>query len=100
MFTAHSSISLTAHYRVPTVYPWRFFAEEGGLLSYGSEMRDEFKVAAAYADRILKGEKPTDLPVQAPTKYELVLNMTTAKALGLNVSSNFSSLLTRSLNRG
>jgi putative ABC transport system substrate-binding protein len=85
-------ISLTAHHRVPTVYPWRFFAEEGGLLSYGSEMRDEFRVAASYADRILKGEKPTDLPVQAPTKYELVLNMTTAKALGLNVSQQFQQL--------
>ena len=85
-------ISLTAHYRVPTVYPWRFFAEEGGLLSYGSEMRDEFRVAASYADRILKGEKPTDLPVQAPTKYELVLNMITAKALGLNVSQQFQQL--------
>ena len=85
-------ISLTAHYRLPAVYPWRFFAEEGGLLSYGSEMRDEFRTAASYADRILKGEKPTDLPVQAPTKYELILNMSTAKALGLNVSQQFQQL--------
>jgi putative ABC transport system substrate-binding protein len=85
-------IALTARYRVPTVYPWRFFAEEGGLLSYGSEMRDEFRTAASYADRILKGEKPTDLPVQAPTKYELILNMTAAKALGLNVSQQFQQL--------
>jgi putative ABC transport system substrate-binding protein len=85
-------IALAARHRLPTVYPWRFFVEEGGLLSYGSEMRDEFKDAASYADRILKGEKPTDLPVQAPTKYELILNMTTAKALGLNVSQQFQQL--------
>jgi putative ABC transport system substrate-binding protein len=85
-------IALTARHRLPTVYPWRFFAEEGGLLSYGSEMRDEFRDAASYADRILKGEKPTDLPVQAATKYELVLNMTKAKALGLSVSQQFQQL--------
>ena len=85
-------IALAARHRLPTVYPWRFFAEEGGLLSYGSEMRDEFRDAASYADRILKGEKPTDLPVQAPTKYELIVNMTTAKALGLNVSQQFQQL--------
>jgi putative tryptophan/tyrosine transport system substrate-binding protein len=85
-------VSLTAHHRIPTVYPWRFFPEQGGLLSYGSEMRDEFRTAAAYADRILKGEKPIDLPVQAPTKYELVINLTTAKALGLKVSQQFQQL--------
>jgi putative ABC transport system substrate-binding protein len=85
-------VSLAAQYRIPTVYPWRFFPEQGGLLSYGSEMRDEFKTAAAYADRILKGEKPIDLPVQAPTKYELVINLTTAKALGLNVPHQFQQL--------
>jgi ABC-type uncharacterized transport system substrate-binding protein len=78
-------ISLAARYRVPTVYPWRFFPELGGLLSYGSEQRDLFRTAAGYVDRILKGEKPADLPVQAPTKYELVINRTTAKALGLTV---------------
>jgi len=71
---------------VPTVYPWRFFPELGGLLSYGSEQRDLFRTAAGYVDRILKGEKPADLPVQAPTKYELVINRTTAKTLGLAVS--------------
>ena len=85
-------VSLAAQHRIPTVYPWRFFPEQGGLLSYGSEMRDEFKTAAAYADRILKGEKPIDLPVQAPTKYELVINLTTAKALGLNVPHQFQQL--------
>jgi putative tryptophan/tyrosine transport system substrate-binding protein len=78
-------ISLAARYRVPTVYPWRFFPELGGLVSYGSEQRDLFRTAAGYVDRILKGEKPADLPVQAPTKYELVINRTTAKVLGLTV---------------
>jgi putative tryptophan/tyrosine transport system substrate-binding protein len=78
-------VSLAARYRVPAVYPWRFFAELGGLLSYGSDQRDMFRVAATYVDRILKGEKPADLPVQAPTKYELVINLKTAKALGLDV---------------
>jgi putative tryptophan/tyrosine transport system substrate-binding protein len=73
-------------------YPWRFFPEEGGLMSYGSEMRDEFKLAAAYADRLLKGEKPTDLAVQTPTKYDLVINLTAAKALGLNVTQRFQQL--------
>jgi putative ABC transport system substrate-binding protein len=76
---------LTARYSLPAVYPWRFFAELGGLLSYGSEQRDMFRVAATYVDRILRGEKPADLPVQAPTKYELVINLKTAKALGLTV---------------
>ncbi|MGB3743204.1 MAG: ABC transporter substrate-binding protein [Xanthobacteraceae bacterium] len=82
-------VSLAASHRIPAVYPWRFFTEQGGLLSYGSEMRDEFRLAAEYADRILKGEKPADLPVQAPTKYELVINLRTAKTLGLNVSQQF-----------
>jgi putative ABC transport system substrate-binding protein len=78
-------VSLAARYRLPAVYPWRFFAELGGLLSYGSDQRDLFRTAATYVDRILKGEKPTDMPVQAPTKYELVINLKTAKALGLEV---------------
>ena len=77
--------SLTARYRLPTVYPWRFFAELGGLLSYGSVQGDMFRIAATYVDRILKGEKPSALPVQAPTKYELVINLKTAKALGLTM---------------
>jgi putative ABC transport system substrate-binding protein len=74
-----------ARYNLPAVYPWRFFAEEGGLLSYGSEQRDIFRLAASYIDRILKGELPSELPVQAPVKYELVINLKTAKALGLIV---------------
>ena len=78
-------VLLTARYRLPAVYPWRFFAELGGLLSYGSEQRDMFRVAATYVDRILRGEKPADLPVQAPTKYELVINLKTAKTLGLTI---------------
>ena len=78
-------VSLAARYHLPTVYPWRFFAELGGLLSYGSVQGDMFRVAATYVDRILKGEKPADLPVQAPTKYELVINLKTAKALGIEV---------------
>ena len=78
-------ISLAARYRLSAVYPWRFFAEQGGLLSYGSEQVDLFRRAATYVDRILKGEKPVDLPVQAPTEYKLVINLKTAKALGLTV---------------
>jgi ABC-type uncharacterized transport system substrate-binding protein len=78
-------VSLAARYRLPAVYPWRFFAELGGLLSYGSDQGDLFRTAATYVDRILKGEKPADMPVQAPTKYELVINLKTAKALGLEV---------------
>ena len=78
-------ISLTARYHLPAIYPWRFFAEEGGLVSYGSEQRDLFRLAATYVDRVLKGEKPSELPVQAPVKYELVINLKAAKALGLTV---------------
>ena len=96
-------ISLAARYRVPAVYPWRFFAEIGGLLSYGSEQRDEFRLAATYVDRILKGEKPSELPVQAPATFELVINLKTAKALGLEIpatllaTSDDASLYDRSL---
>jgi putative ABC transport system substrate-binding protein len=77
--------SLAARYRLPAVYPFRFFAEVGGLLSHGVDRTYNFRRAATYVDRILKGEKPADLPVQAPTKYELVINLKTAKALGLDV---------------
>ena len=77
--------SLAARYGVPAVYPRRNFTEVGGLLSYGIDMTDNFRRAATYADRILKGEKPSELPVQAPIKYELVINLKTAKALGLTV---------------
>jgi ABC-type uncharacterized transport system substrate-binding protein len=78
-------ILLAARYRLPAVYPYRFFAELGGLLSYGNDQLDNFRRAASYADRILRGAKPSELPVQAPVKYELVVNLKTAKALGLDV---------------
>jgi putative tryptophan/tyrosine transport system substrate-binding protein len=78
-------ITLAARYRVPAVYPDRAFAGPGGLISYGSDQVEQMRRAAGYVDRILKGEKPADLPVQAPTKYELVINLKTAKALGLEV---------------
>jgi putative tryptophan/tyrosine transport system substrate-binding protein len=78
-------VSLAARYRLPAVYPWRFFPDLGGLLSYGCEMRDLFGIAAIYVDRILKGEKPADLAVQAPTKYDLVINRKTAKELDLTI---------------
>jgi putative tryptophan/tyrosine transport system substrate-binding protein len=78
-------ISLAARYRLPATYPYRFFVADGGLASYGPDSIDPYRRAAAYVDRILKGDKPTDLPVQAPTKYELVINLKTATALGLTV---------------
>ena len=78
-------ISLAARHRLPAVYAFRFFAELGGLLSYGNDFLDNYRRAASYADRILKGEKPADLPVQAPTKFMLAINLKTAKALGLTV---------------
>jgi ABC-type uncharacterized transport system, periplasmic component len=78
-------IKLAARHRLPAIYSDLVFATEGGLLAYGPDRGDQFRRAAGYVDRILKGEKPADLPVQAPTKYELVINVKTAKALGLNV---------------
>jgi putative ABC transport system substrate-binding protein len=78
-------ISLAARYRLPAVYGYRFFADLGGLLSYGNDPPDNFRRAATYADRILKGAKPGELAVQAPIKFELVINLKTAKALGLDV---------------
>ena len=77
--------SLAARYRLPAVYPFRLFTELGGLLSYGNDTDDNFRRAATYADRILRGAKPSELPVQAPVKFELVINLKTAKALGLDV---------------
>ena len=78
-------ISLAARYRLPAVYAYRFFTELGGLLSYGNDVTDNFRRAATYADRVLKGVKPSELPVQAPVKFELVINLKTAKTLGLDV---------------
>jgi putative ABC transport system substrate-binding protein len=76
-------VGLAARYKLPAVYPFRYSANLGGLLSYGPDLVTDFRLAAGYVDRILKGEKPADLPVQAPTKYELVINLKTARALGL-----------------
>ena len=78
-------VTLAARYMLPAVYPLGFFVTAGGLISYGPEGIDPHRRAAAYVDRILKGEKPADLPVQAPTKYQIVLNLKTAKVLGLKV---------------
>jgi ABC-type uncharacterized transport system substrate-binding protein len=80
-------IALAARHKLPAVYYERAFATSGGLLSYGPDRVDQYRRAAHYVDRILKGEKPADLPVQAPTKYELTINLKTAKALGLDVPS-------------
>ena len=78
-------ITLAAQHKLPTVYHNRYFVADGGLVSYGADFIDQYRLAAGYVDRILKGEKPADLPVQAPTKYELAINLKTAKALGLTV---------------
>jgi putative ABC transport system substrate-binding protein len=78
-------IDLASRYRLPTIYPFDFHVRDGGLISYGVDQVNQFRSAATYVDRILKGEKPADLPVQEPSKYELVINLKTAKALGLNV---------------
>jgi putative tryptophan/tyrosine transport system substrate-binding protein len=90
--TSDLIITLAARHKLPAVYPYRYWVTAGGLVSYGPDLLDQFGRAAGYVDRILKGEKPADLPVQAPTKYELVINLKTAKAIGLTVPA---SLLTR-----
>jgi len=78
-------LKLAAQYRLPTIYPSRTFVDRGGLISYGADLIALSRLAAGYVDRILKGEKPADLPVQAPTRYDLVVNLKTAKALGLEL---------------
>ena len=88
LFTAtnrQSIIALAAKHRLPAVYPFRYFVASGGLMSYGTETLDTYRQAASYVARVLKGENPGDLPVQAPSKYELVINLKTTKALGLDV---------------
>jgi putative ABC transport system substrate-binding protein len=78
-------ITLAARHKLPAVYPYRHIVTAGGLISYGADYSDQYRRAAGYVDRILKGEKPADLPVQAPTKYEVVINLKTARVLGLDV---------------
>jgi putative tryptophan/tyrosine transport system substrate-binding protein len=88
LFTAtnrQSIIAIAARYRLPAIYPFRYFAANGGLMSYGTEVLDTYRQAASYVDRILKGERPSDLPVQQPTKFEFVINLKTAHALDLDV---------------
>jgi putative ABC transport system substrate-binding protein len=77
--------SLAARYRLPAVYPFRLFIDVGGLLSYGNDLLDDFRRSATYADRVLKGARPSELPVQAPVKFELVINVKAATALGLTI---------------
>jgi putative ABC transport system substrate-binding protein len=85
-------VALAARYKLPAVYPFRYFVRDGGLISYGADLVNQSRPAAVYVNRILKGEKPADLPVQAPTKYDLIVNLKTAKALGISVPPT---LLTR-----
>jgi putative ABC transport system substrate-binding protein len=86
-------VALTRHHRIPTIGPFRFFAEGGGLMTYGPDDIDMMRGAASYADRILKGEQPAGLPVQFPSKYQLVVNLTTAKAIGLDLPQALSSIV-------
>ena len=81
-------IALATLHRLPAIYPSRFYAKDGGLMSYGYDAIDQWRQAASYVDRVLRGEKPADLPVQTPTRYEMVINLKTARALGLDVPPN------------
>ena len=81
----HLIIALAARHQLPAVYASRIFVADGGLISYGPDLSDQYRLAAGYIDRILKGEKSADLPVQFPTKFQLLINLTTAKALGLEI---------------
>jgi putative tryptophan/tyrosine transport system substrate-binding protein len=85
----NSVIALAARHRLPAVYAYRRYAESGGLISYGSVVADAYHQAATYIDRILRGVKPADLPVQMPVKYELLVNLKTAKAMGLTIPESF-----------
>jgi putative ABC transport system substrate-binding protein len=78
-------LKMAAQYRLPAVYPFRYLVAEGGLISYGIDLVDMYRRAASYVDRILRGAKPRELPVQTPSKFEMVINLKTAKALGLDV---------------
>jgi ABC-type uncharacterized transport system substrate-binding protein len=88
LFHRELIITLAARHRLPAIYPYRYYVNSGGLISYGPDSIDPYGRAAVYVDRILKGEKPADLPVQAPTKYELVINLKTAKALGIDIPTS------------
>jgi putative ABC transport system substrate-binding protein len=86
-FANHSEqvVALAARYRMPAIYPFRYYAELGGLMAYGNDQADNYRRAAEYADRILKGASPAELPVRAPVKFELTVNLKTAKAMSLDV---------------
>ena len=88
-------VALAVRHKLPAVYPYRFFVEAGGLMSYGPSLVDLYRRSASYVDRILKGEKPADLPVQAPTKYLLTINLKTAKTLGITCRPRCSPAPTR-----
>ena len=82
-------ITLAVRHRLPAISGHRFFVDAGGLISYGDDLNDGYRLAAGYIDRILKGEKPADLPVQAPTRFELIVNLKAAKAIGLTIPETF-----------